>query len=433
MASFNITSGNRYLSQTLNSGETGQVALGATLGAPSENAVLVLGTHNGTTAAPTISNAGTITSFVDQPTILFSHSSGTVYLTNTGTISSFDVSFPAISNNSDAPVVIDNSGFVLGTVMLGGGDDILVIRNGSSLSDVDGGNGTDTLVYAGWTGTGVNVTLDGAASGFALGHTGFENLYGSFQADQLLGNIDNNMINGLAGNDTISGAEGNDTLWGDAGNDLIMGGLGNDVIYGGAGNDAMSGNAGNDVYQVTDAGDTVTEVSGEGNADYVFTTVSWTVSSGNIEGVYAVGAGLTITGSTSSDVLVADASGSTLSGGGGNDTLWGGAGADNLSGGAGADVLRGGGGNDTLNGGAGNDQLVGGAGTDVFRYDATGWGYDQIFDFVVGTDKINMAGAAANYGSITVYNAGLNTVVMLGSDRIDVYGVLLSQTDFLFA
>lgn len=96
-------------------------------------------------------------------------------------------------------------------------------------------------------------------------------------------------------------------------------------------------------------------------------------------------------------------------------------------------MLRGGGGNDTLNGGTGNDQLVGGAGADVFRYDATGWGYDQIFDFFIGTDKINMAGAATNDSELIVYAASGSTVVLLGSARIDVYGVLLTQSDLLFA
>ena len=124
---------------------------------------------------------------------------------------------------------------------------------------------------------------------------------------------------------------------------------------------------------------------------------------------------------------------STLSGNAGDDTLWGQAGNDSLNGGAGNDVLRGGAGNDVLNGGTGDDQLVGGAGADVFRYDARGWGYDQVFDFVIGEDRIDMAGSAVSFAQITVREAGGGTVVELFGSRIDVYGVLLTQSDFLFA
>lgn len=141
-------------------------------------------------------------------------------------------------------------------------------------------------------------------------------------------------------------------------------------------------------------------------------------------------------------MLVANATyGSTLSGGEGNDILWGLAGVDSLSGGSDSllggaddDVIRGGGGNDTLNGGTGNDQLVGGTGADVFRFDATGWGYDQIFDFAQGVDRINMAGVGTSFGQLALYVIGANTAVILGADRIDVYGVTtLTQSDFLFA
>ena len=82
-----------------------------------------------------------------------------------------------------------------------------------------------------------------------------------------------------------------------------------------------------------------------------------------------------------------------------NDTLTGTDANEQLFGGAGNDTLNGGGGNDILVGGTGADKLTGGAGADVFRYTATLDSYrtsatsssDQILDFDVAADKINVA------------------------------------------
>lgn len=50
----------------------------------------------------------------------------------------------------------------------------------------------------------------------------------------------------------------------------------------------------------------------------------------------------------------------------------------------------------------------------------------------MGTDKINLAGVATSYGQISVYGAGGSTVIVLEGDRIDIYGVTLTQSDFVF-
>jgi Ca2+-binding RTX toxin-like protein len=97
----------------------------------------------------------------------------------------------------------------------------------------------------------------------------------------------------------------------------------------------------------------------------------------------------------------------------------GGTGANDLDGGAGTDNLNGGAGNDTLagcffgaNGGRSEiDPLVGGVGSDIFQLGwASGRFYDDgntknagradyvlITDFMVGQDKLQLDGAAANY------------------------------------
>ena len=78
-----------------------------------------------------------------------------------------------------------------------------------------------------------------------------------------------------------------------------------------------------------------------------------------------------------------------ISGGAGNDTLTGNSAIDIITGGAGADVL---------NGASGADKLTGGAGADTFSFTATNANgaifgtFDEITDFVVGTDKLQFAG-----------------------------------------
>ena len=78
-----------------------------------------------------------------------------------------------------------------------------------------------------------------------------------------------------------------------------------------------------------------------------------------------------------------------------------------LSGNGGDDELTGGTGKDSLNGGAGADELTGGAATDLFVFNAdsdsqvsfkeeedgsfTAQGYDEITDFVSGTDKLHFS------------------------------------------
>jgi len=64
--------------------------------------------------------------------------------------------------------------------------------------------------------------------------------------------------------------------------------------------------------------------------------------------------------------------------------------ADTLNGLGGNDFISGVAGNDSLIGGAGNDTLKGGGGQDTFFFGAAN-GQDQINDFVVADDKIQIA------------------------------------------
>lgn len=178
----------------------------------------------------------------------------------------------------------------------------------------------------------------------------------------------------------------------------------------------MRSGLGNDTYIVDDAGDTVTENSGEGT-DTVQASINYALST-NVENLTLTGAASTGTGNGRNNVLTGNGGDNTLDGGGGADTMTGGLGNDTyavdnsgdivienggegtdavlasitytlannvenltltgsgslngtgntlsniLSGNGGKNSLDGGAGNDTLFGGSGNDSLTGGLGAD---------------------------------------------------------------------
>ena len=257
----------------------------------------------------------------------------------------------------------------------GGGNDTLVtIENvtGSAQNDTIGGNagnnvlaggdGTDTLTYAG-SAAGVTVNLGATVAQNTGGAgtdtaSGFENLVGSDHNDTLLGTSGDNTLDGGAGTgDTVSyagatagvsvdlsqaaaqatGGAGSDTL---AGFENLIGSPQADTLIGTAGNNVLTGGTGSDTVS------------------YAAATAAVTVD------------------------LAAVAPQAT--GGGGSDTL---AGIENvigsnfqdsLFGDSGANVLSGGDADDSINGRGGNDTENGGAGNDLFRQESAANGGDAL-------------------------------------------------------
>jgi Ca2+-binding RTX toxin-like protein len=204
---------------------------------------------------------------------------------------------------------------------------------------------------------------------------------GSVSADAMVGLAKStNAFFGLAGGDTLTGGDQADMLSGGDDDDLLSGGAGDDSLYGGdgadrldggRGADKMAGGTGNDVYEVDDAGDTVTELTGEGvdevrtglgsRSDYSLIYVlpdhveKLTGTSATGQGVQANALDNLVAMGAGDDLVVLD--------GGGNDTVTAGSGNDFLY--YGGALTNG----DSNNGGAGHD-TIGLLGTYRLAFDA---------------------------------------------------------------
>jgi len=100
----------------------------------------------------------------------------------------------------------------------GTGNDIFVGNIANNV--LDGGAGSDTVIFTGTTG--VSVTLNDSATDVIVTHDGetdtlrsIENIQGTIGADTLTGNSQDNILSGGAGGaDSLSGGDGNDRLIG---------------------------------------------------------------------------------------------------------------------------------------------------------------------------------------------------------------------------
>jgi Ca2+-binding RTX toxin-like protein len=306
----------------------------------------------------------------------------------------------------------------------GAGNDTYVVDNVGDTALELAGEGTDTVNST------ISYTLGSQLENLTLTGSAVVNGTGNELDNKLIGNTANNVLTGAAGNDVLIGGAGNDTLAGGLGNDTyevkeagdvvienagegtdavwayinytlganvenlvfssavgnmtgtgnalnntMLGSAGNDVLIGGGGADTLKGAAGNDTYEVTEAGDVVTENAAEGT-DTVWAYVNYTLGA-NVENLVfsnAVG-NMVGNGNTLNNLIIGSAGNDTLSGGDGIDTLVGGLGLDRLIGGAGADtfVLK-----------------------SVAESGVTPTTRDVIADFVSGTDKIDLTGIDAN-------------------------------------
>jgi trimeric autotransporter adhesin len=282
----------------------------------------------------------------------------------------------------------------LATAQKGGfanGDILTSIENviGSSFADFLSGSAAVANTFAGGDGndtygidTVTDVIVEGMNKGtdtvittvaYTLGDNVENLIIGGAAGLTVNGSAVANVMIGAGGNDTISGGGDNDELFGLGGNDILQGDAGNDLLDGGNGNDQMSGGAGEDIYIVDSTTDAVNEIAGQGNADTVYSSATFTLL-GDVENLTLLNASnsaTTLAAAQAQAALFNPADLSTLVlptsatapaiNGFGNEL------ANIIIGNNAANILDGAGGNDTLEGGLGNDTLIGGLGDDTLK------------------------------------------------------------------
>ncbi len=303
---------------------------------------------------------------------------GTIKIDNNGSIidtgataaAVTGVSISGLAGNDTLKIDLSLGAAVLGSLLGGDGDDLLISGRGNDL--LNGGADNDEVSFI-QAASGVNVYLATNDPQNTVGAgidrlVQVENVTGSNFDDRLFGNSGSNRLRGGSGNDFIDGLGGADQQDGGTGNDdLTFDHLDTSVI-GGADNDrafVASGSA----------------------------AVNYNLVAGQMEIVYA-------NSSTANNLFDATGAsfGVTIIGGSGNDTITGGNGNDRLTGGTGSDAITGNGGNDSLDGGTGADALDGGAGNDDLTF-------DHLDTSVIGGADRDRAFVASGSGAVN-YNLG---------------------------
>ncbi len=275
----------------------------------------------------------------------------------------------------------------------------------------------------------------------------------------ILGNTADNVLEGGPGNDVLSGGFARSVesvAFIDTGSDILLGGEGDDVLLA-SGNvafpfdfgigtdpnpfntpdDILIGGPGNDTYYIQHAGQTVTEVLGEG-VDTIKSTVSYTLGE-DVENLILIdpthvfdnnedlvpSPPLHGTGNELDNLLIGSAKANTLTGGAGHDTLWGGNAIDPESGAP----------------ASGNDTLVGGEGFDTYLFNL-GDGVDIIEDrATVGEGNRIQFGTGIGQGDLTfthdettrtltiqVGSSGADRLILMSFDPTNANGSLVVET-----
>lgn len=297
----------------------------------------------------------------------------------------------------------------------------------SSADTIDGGDGSDTLVYADSSTFSDDLSNVSNIETLTLTNTttsAAETTVDALVAGGVVLTVNASSLttgaltwNGSAESSTVVGGNGvgSFSVTGGAVADRITGGDGNDSIVGGNGTDTVAGGGGNDTITMrVTAGNTDEIDAGLGTDTLVLSlaatalvTTDLTAGDQFVDGTDLA----TQTGFENLDasamtafgvVATAVATGSIIIGSAQADTITGGIGNDSLAGGIGTDTIDGGNGNDTIEGGTGIDTITGGAGDDLILWDkATA---DDI-DAGTGTDTLKLVTTATTAMTVDLSQA----------------------------
>lgn len=365
-----------------------------------------------------------------------------------------------------------DAGIEVDTLKGGSGEDQLYAGYGDN---VDGGADVDTL-FINFRGASSGVTADFRSNSNVVGGGIITNIefvamvVGSdFDDDITLGTYiphytpyffsSGGVVFGLGGNDRLVAGYFTDSLFGDDGNDVVDGsgsyslrrvdgGEGDDRlmiaalanttdVIGGAGFDTFAISGAVSVGGVLDGIEALELISGAsltltgtqfamGLANNTVVSGTGTITVNMNSDVNFSAAGMSFAGTGVAMVVNGTNGGDVIKLGLGNsygNTVNGGDGADQIRGSQMVDTINGEGGNDKIMGLGGADLLSGGAGNDQFRYytatdSGLGANADRIIDFVIGSDRINIALIDADAAT-----AGDQAFAFIGSDAFAANGI----------
>ncbi len=282
-------------------------------------------------------------------------------------------------------------------------------------------------------------------------HAGGTTFKGSNDGDILSGGSDGDLFEPSNGPDFLVGFAGNDTLNGGGGADTLIGGDGDDTLDGGTnptgatGNgDIMLGGPGSDLYYVDSGFDKIDEGAlfpewGGGGYDEVISSSFFFWDFSNV----AERLSLTADASTVNDETGEDFGVSTLVGGGFDSDMIGNSGNNNIYTNWGNDTVWAGGGVDHVDF---TDRGAGASGANTLVFD-NGNGYDIIWQFVPGTDKVDVSRVGiANFDELMMHATEVTgggaapavyfTLGDTGTDYLYILNVAkadLSSGDFIYA
>ncbi|WP_395651591.1 M10 family metallopeptidase C-terminal domain-containing protein [Brevundimonas sp.] len=238
------------------------------------------------------------------------------------------------------------------------------------------------------------------------------------------------------------------TLNGTSGQDTLVGGPLNDVLIGGGGRDTLTGGTGADIFRYlatsdsrVGALDAITDF--ETGIDLIDLTA---INPTSVSTIRFAGGGSVVFAETPGGAfqLLAPIAGLNAT-----DFLYNGTfgvyvvgstDADTIIGSSRPDPLVGEGGDDTITGGVGADAISGGAGRDTFRYVTTAdssqlTGYDNLYDFTTGEDRIDLTVLAPSSISIIRSDNGSSFVfgqTEAGSFLTTADHRAVNGTDFIY-
>ncbi|WP_371169765.1 M10 family metallopeptidase C-terminal domain-containing protein [Aliiroseovarius sp. 2305UL8-7] len=273
-------------------------------------------------------------------------------------------------------------------------------------------------------------TLD--LTNVVIGTDGDDSITGTENNDIVLAMAGDDVVIGAEGDDFLDGGPGKDVLFGNEGadlihgsseDDLLNGGAGDDLIDDGIGNDMLIGGHGNDTFALTqNAGDHDTVADFELGYDTIDlkTFGDHFVSLKQIQyfGADLVfdGTDSTLTFANGQSVSIEDVNYTSLSE---SDFGFDLREISDLTGTELNEIITGGGEADIIDGGGGFDILTGGGGADTFVIDQFSGDINQITDFDVAQDVVDLSGFADNVSvhQFEVVQRGTDVTISFGGDQ----------------